>query len=153
MTIYVIPTGTIAAEATSILTRSEVPIITDGILMRKFMKAADVTQCLITLTEDEITVMTRNAAHLVEDAPMVLVAVPGLSYPGPWMHVASRMHSVDWLTLEASLTKAGFVANDVKSLDTRAKRDDVIANAQTSISKLFADDDDELTDPLGDQEL
>lgn len=156
MTLLIVPPGTIAAEATSILTRSQVPIISDGILFKKLLKADGLAQAIISLTEDELTILARSASYLLEEAPHILTAVPGLVYPGPWMNVAARMHPMDWLTLESTLTKAGFMANDVDALGHRASRDSVIDNAKTDLARMFSEEDEEENggiDPLGELEI
>lgn len=145
--IYVVPTGTLSAESATILARSQVPVIGDGILGAKLIKAAAVAKAVLQVTEDELILLTRHAAHLLDEAPLVLVAVPGLVYPGPWMMTATRIHPVDWLTLEASLTKAGFIANDPATLGARAKEGAVIEGAIKSTTSFFEDDDDDMKEP------
>lgn len=149
--IHIIPAGTISAEATSILARSEVPVITDGNLGAKLAKTIGVAISFIQVTEDELSLITRAASALLNDTVTVVTATPGLVYPGPWMMVGSRIHSIDWLVVEASLTKAGFTANANDTLSKRAVTDDKLGAAVKSTTSFFNDDDESEAevDPLG----
>lgn len=126
MTIYIVPHGNMSDEVTSVLSRAGYPYITEGTLAEKIVKALLTEAALVSVDEAEIAAFTRNINHFIPRGVQVhpLKEVPGLTATPMWSQHATRMHSVDWLSLEPVLLKAGHTAVTKDDIQERAQKSD-----------------------------
>jgi len=79
----------------------------------------DHAHAVFAVKPDILLILTRHAAHLLDEVPSVILSIPGLVYSAEWSIAATAFHGLDYVELRDKLAKSGVLAHSVVDLEKR----------------------------------
>nr|QYF49821.1 MAG: hypothetical protein 1 [Yunnan farmland cysto-like virus] len=152
MSIYIIPSDGDFQQLTEVTTRAEVPLLTPQTLREFILATNGLSIAVVTMSAENMLVLSRHAATLVDEIPTVVMSVPGAAYTGEWMMLASYFPPMDWIELERKLKKSGHMATTPGSLEKRTRQPLAPTVGQTFTARMQAAQQDQPASNIAEEE-
>lgn len=119
MTVYLFPPPLDPADVVDVAKKAGAPFNQYSTLRELILNEKGGPIVLATIRPQDLLVLNRHAATLVEELPTVVMSAPGFIYSPDWVSTASALPAMDWKELAGKLSKSGHLALTPESLERR----------------------------------
>lgn len=118
MSVYLVPNVGEFEHLAEVVKRARASLISPESVRELILNDSDNAVTIAAMKPMDMKVIQRHAGTLLAELPAVLMAVPGLVYPGDWLSAAAGFTPVDWMEVERRLAKSGSTAFTLEQMDS-----------------------------------